>query len=108
MQSGAPGSSGIAPGTSEVGANTTLAVLFIGACAPYRTVMAILTQRDHVDDETPQRGHVRIAGSAIAPRLGRFADCSASAGVRCHTGLECPLVELCGDRYWGSRRPPYY
>jgi hypothetical protein len=48
--------------------------------------MDIVTQRDHVDDEMPQRGRARIAGSAIAPRFGRFADFPASAGVPCHNG----------------------
>ena len=38
-------------------------------------VMEILTQRDYVDGEMPQRARARIAGSAIAARFGRFADC---------------------------------
>ncbi|MGO9804117.1 MAG: hypothetical protein ACLPTL_11845, partial [Steroidobacteraceae bacterium] len=43
--------------------------------------MKILTQRDHVEDEMPRRGRARIAGSAIAARFGRFADCPPSAQI---------------------------
>jgi hypothetical protein len=84
------------PGTSQIGANTTVALVFIGACSPYRAVMEILTQRDPVDGEIPQRGRARIAGSAIAARFGPFADCPASAGVPCHNGFG-----FCGDRSLG-------
>jgi hypothetical protein len=58
-----------------------VAPLFIGACPPYRAVMEILTRRDHVDDEIPRRGRARIAGSAIAPRFGRFANCVEPAAT---------------------------
>jgi hypothetical protein len=43
--------------------------------------MNILTQCDHIDCEMPRRGRARIAGSAIAARFPRFADCPPSAGV---------------------------
>jgi hypothetical protein len=49
----------------------------------------------------PQRGGAHIAGSAIAPRFGRFADSPVSVGVPCHNRLEYPFVGSCGDRYWG-------
>jgi hypothetical protein len=62
------------PGTSQIGANTIVAPLFIGACEPYRAVMGILTQRERVDAEMPRRGRARIAGSATGARFGRFAD----------------------------------
>jgi len=39
--------------------------------------MNILTLCDRVDDETLQRDRARIAGSAIAARFPRFADCLA-------------------------------
>jgi hypothetical protein len=80
LQSGAiwrPADPGIRAGTSQIGANTIVAPLFIGARPPYRSVMEILTQRDHVDDEMPQRGRARIAGSATAALFGRFADSPA-------------------------------
>jgi hypothetical protein len=70
--------------------------------------MEILTQRDHVGGETPLRDRARIAGNAIAARFERFADCPASVGAPCHSGLEFPRAGFCGDRYWGSGRPPYY
>jgi hypothetical protein len=56
--------------------------------------MKILRPRDHVDDEMSQRGHARIAGSAIASRFGRFADCLASVRVPCPIGLGYPPSDL--------------
>ena len=53
-------------------------------------------------------GLFRTAGGASAPRFGRFANCPASAVVPCHNGLRYPRVRFCGDRNWGSGRPPYY
>ena len=61
-----------------------------------------------VDGEMSRRGRAHIAGSAIAARFARFADCPASAGVPCHNGLVSLPAEFCGDRYWGRGRPPYY
>ena len=81
-------------------ANTIVALLFISACSPYRTVMEILTRRDYVDGEMQERGRARIAGSASALRFGRFGDCPAPAGVPCHNALGYALVGFCGDRYW--------
>jgi hypothetical protein len=75
---------------------------------PTLSVMGILTHCDHIDGETLRRGRARIAGSAIAARFARFADCPASAGVPCRNDLGFPPAGSCGDRYWGSGRPPYY
>lgn len=65
---------------------------------PTLAVVQILIQRDYVDDEMP-RGCARIAGSAVAARIDRIADCPASAGVPGHSGSEFPRAGLCGDRY---------
>ncbi len=75
---------------------------------PTLPVVAILIQRDHVDDEMPQRGRARIAGSAIAAPFGRVANCPPSVSVPCHSGSGFPGAGLCGDRYWRSGQPPYY
>src|SRR6185437_682786 len=66
---------------------------------PTLAVVPILIQRDYVDDEMPPRGRARIAGSAVAARIDRIADCPASAGVPGHSGSEFPRAGLCGDRY---------
>jgi len=69
-----------------------VALLFIGACPPYRAVMEILTQHDHVADEMPQRGRARIAGSAIALASvdsqivrSQGVSLSAMAWIRCRS-----------------------
>jgi hypothetical protein len=101
LQSGAirhPAVPGYDPAPAESGRTRCSRPLFTGACPPYRAVMEIPTQRDHVDDEMPRRGRTHIAGSAIAARFGQFGDCPASAGVPCRNGLGYPLAGFCGDR----------
>ena len=59
------GGAGIGPRTCQIGANTIVAPLFIGAYPPYRAVMEILTQRDHVDGEMPRRGRALQAAPPL-------------------------------------------
>jgi len=105
MRSGARLQNRHQPGGGELDSRTPV---LLTPGSPTLSVMEILTQRDHAADETPLRGRVRIAGSAIAAPIDRVADCPASAGVRGRNGLEYRHAGLCGDRYCGSGRPPYY
>jgi len=57
-------------------------------------VMKIVAKPPPVDGEIPRLARARIAGSAIAARFARFADCPASAGVPSHNGLEVPPPAL--------------
>ena len=105
MRSGARLQNRHQPGGGELDSRTPV---LLTPGSPTLSVMEILTQRDHVADETPLRGRARIGGSAIAPRFGRFADSPASAGVPCCNGSGYLAAAPSGDRYWESGRPPYY
>jgi hypothetical protein len=53
---------------------------------------------------------------AVAPALQTAPSLLASVDSQiirrqrcpCHNGWGYPLAGICGDRYWGSGRPPYY
>jgi hypothetical protein len=81
----APGRSGIRPSTSQVGANTTAALLFFGTCQPYRAVTHAARPCRRRNAAARSRPHCRQRHRSSLRSIRRL--CSVSG---------CPLPQWLG------------